>query len=334
MNRQESDGRRNSLGVRIITDEDAASVLHLPDAISAIENVLLELSLGKAKNMPRIAIETEMGVFRSMSAYSPNLRLACVNQGFWSSGFRGPKDKAKESGIISLYDSETAELCAIIRAPAFNEIRVGAITAVGVKHLANKGATSVGLIGSSSLARTQLMAVSSVRTIDEVRVYSREQSNRERFCKDMAGKVSAKLKPVTSAKEAVVGSEIILEATDADAATFDGSYLVEGAYVSSTKTGRHGTRQIDDETIKRASLFVIDFREQALIDGAGDVLEPVTRGLLDWKKIVELGDVIAKKVPGRVRASDVVVFKSCGMAISDLALARIVLDKLPMTERV
>ncbi|MHB2035993.1 MAG: ornithine cyclodeaminase family protein [Nitrososphaerales archaeon] len=322
------------MGIRFITDEDVISVLHLPDAISAIENVLSELSHGKAKNMPRIAIETELGVFRSMSAYSPGLRLAGVNQGFWSSGFKGPKDKAKESGLISLYDSETAELSAIVRAPAFNEMRVGALTAVGVKHLANKGATSVGLIGSSSLARNQLLAVSAVRSIDEVRVYSREQSNRERFCKDMAGMVSAKLTPVGSAKEAIMGSEIILEATDADTATFDGSYLVEGAYVSSTKTGRHGTRQIDDETIRRASLFVIDFREQALIDGAGDVLEPVTRGLLDWKNVVELGDVIAKKVPGRVRASDVVVFKSCGMAINDLALARLLLDKLPTTDLV
>ena len=247
----------------------------MKDAIAAIENVLSELSSGKAKNMPRIAIETELGVFRSMSAYSPGLKLAGVNQGFWSSGFKGPKDKAKESGIISLYDSETAELCAIIRAPAFNEMRVGAITAAGVKHLANEGASSVGLIGSSSQARTQLLAVSAVRAIDEVRVYSREQSNRERFCKEMAGIVSAKLKPVSSAKEAVTGSEIVLEATDADEATFDGRCLVEGAYVSSTKTGRHGTRQIDDETIRRAALFVIDFREQALVDGAGDVLEPV-----------------------------------------------------------
>jgi len=313
----------------IITDKTAKSVLRMQEAIPAVEAVLAELSAGQAKNMIRIGMETEMGIFRFMAAYSPSLKLAGVNQGFWSSGFKGDKAKAKSSGILSLYDTSKAELRAVVMAPSFNEIRVGAITGVAAKHLSNPAAKKVGLIGSSNQARTQLLGLSEVRAIEEVKVYSRNQRNRERFCKEMSKEVEAKLSPVESATEATRDAEIVLEATDADEPVIDGRNLSEGCYVSSIKTGRHGSRQLDDETVRRANLFAIDFKEQAIADGAGDVVLPIAKGILDWNKIVELGDIISKKIPGRKKESDLVVFKSCGMAIADLAIAALLLDATP-----
>lgn len=315
--------------IRMIADDQVRRSLNMTDAITAVEQVLRELSDGQAENFSRTSVSTGRGTFRFMGAFSRGLCLAGVLQGFWSSGYLGDKESAKASGLLSIYDTERGELRAILRTQSLNEMRVGAVTAIAVKHLSNPRPETVGLLGSGSQAKTQILAVCEVRKPERILVHSREKANREKFCEEMAGRVAAIVEPVSSLEPIIAESDIILEATDTNDAIIDTGALKDGCYISSIKTGRHGSRQIGDETIRRADLFVIDYREQAMVDGAGDVVVPIARGLLRWGDIVELGDIVTNRVPGRSKPSDVIVFKSCGMALNDLALARLVLDRTP-----
>jgi ornithine cyclodeaminase/alanine dehydrogenase-like protein (mu-crystallin family) len=84
-------------------------------------------------------------------------------------------------------------------------------------------------------------------------------------------------------------------------------------------------RELDNVVLERASFVCTDSREQAKLE-AGDLIEPVERGALDWLEVYELQDVVAGELQGRASDDDIVVFKSNGLAAWDLAAAARVLE--------
>jgi ornithine cyclodeaminase/alanine dehydrogenase-like protein (mu-crystallin family) len=87
--------------------------------------------------------------------------------------------------FVSLYSAQTGELLAFIEADRLGQIRTGAASGVATKYLARKDAKSVAIYGSGWQARSQLSAICQVRNISDVRVFSRKQENRDRFCDEM-----------------------------------------------------------------------------------------------------------------------------------------------------
>ena len=78
--------------------------------------------------------------------------------------------------------------------------------------------------------------------------------------------------------------------------------------------------------LERASFVCCDSREQARLE-SGDLIEPVERGVLDWLEVHELQEVVAGELPGRQAESDLIVFKSNGLAAWDLAIGATVVER-------
>jgi ornithine cyclodeaminase/alanine dehydrogenase-like protein (mu-crystallin family) len=105
-----------------------------------------------------------------------------------------------------------------------------------------------------------------------------------------------------------------------------GEWLRPGAVVCAAGANRREARELDNEVLARASFVCCDSREQARIE-AGDLVEPVERGVLDWLEVHELAEVVSGDVAGRQSDDDVVIFKSVGIAAEDLAVAKLVYDR-------
>jgi alanine dehydrogenase len=105
-----------------------------------------------------------------------------------------------------------------------------------------------------------------------------------------------------------------------------GEWLRPGALVCAAGANRLEARELDNAVLERAGFVCCDSLEQARIE-AGDLVEPVERGVLDWLEVHELASVVGGDVPGRQSADDIVVFKSVGIAAEDLAVAKLVLDR-------
>jgi ornithine cyclodeaminase/alanine dehydrogenase-like protein (mu-crystallin family) len=83
-------------------------------------------------------------------------------------------------------------------------------------------------------------------------------------------------------------------------------------------------RELDNVVLERASFVCCDSREQSQRE-AGDLIEPVERGVLDWLEVHELHEVVTGEEQGRASDDDIVLFKSNGIAAWDLAAgARVV----------
>ncbi|MCL4519785.1 MAG: ornithine cyclodeaminase family protein [Thaumarchaeota archaeon] len=310
----------------IISDEEVRSFVKPHDAIRAIEEVLTDYASGAAVNIPRIAIKGENSTYRIMSGAMLSKNIAGTKQGIWSSDIKSDKKLAMMGELVTLYDMTSGELLALVNSHYLNEIRTGASGAVGTKYLSNKESCRIALLGSSHQARTLLLCTSLVRQIDEVKVYSRTEKNRDEFCKKIRDELPVKVRSVASSSEAVKDSDIILEATSSKTPVFDGSELKSGSHVTAIGTGFNGASTIDEAAVKRSGRMFVLSKEQARSEKLGDVLNPLRHGIIDWDDVFEISDLIVGKVKGRASLDDITLYKANGIALIDLAIAMFVYE--------
>jgi ornithine cyclodeaminase/alanine dehydrogenase-like protein (mu-crystallin family) len=180
--------------------------------------------------------------------------------------------------------------------------------------LAAPEASKLAIIGSGFQAQSQFDAIQAVRQIKEVRVWSRNQANRESFAKSVGGVAAS------SAEEAVLGADIIATATWAKDPVLASEWVAEGAHINAMGSNQATRRELPSDLIARAGLIAVDSIEQAKIEAGDLLLAPV-----NWTdpRIVELKDLEARP-PG----SPVTIFKSIGLGVEDVAAAAFVYERL------
>ena len=211
-------------------------------------------------------------------------------------------------------------------------IRTAATSAVGTRHLARDDAKILGILGAGGEAKYHLLALSKLRKFDAAKVYCRTESTRREFCRTMEKLVSFEVMAAASAKEVVEGADVLLTATNSNVPVFSGEWIQPGCHVTSIMGGNVGLvragvaattrRELDDTTIKRTDVIVVNSREQAIQDEQGDLFDPVQAGFLTWQKVGELGELLNAKIPGRTAANQITLFKNnAGQGIADVAVA-------------
>jgi ornithine cyclodeaminase len=191
--------------------------------------------------------------------------------------------------------------------------------------MARADARSVGIFGTGWQARSQLEAVCAVRQIQAIKAFGRDATRRQTFCAEMTQQLGIPVEPADTAEAAVNGTDVLITSTNAREPLFDGNWLEPGAHVNAIGSNALIRREVDDATVRRSALIVVDSKEQARLE-CGDLLGPLERGLIHWEQVRELGDVVAGFIPGRRQASDISLFESHGLAIWDLAAGMAVYD--------
>jgi alanine dehydrogenase len=209
--------------------------------------------------------------------------------------------------VIQLFKPETGEPLVLMDGRLITEERTAAVSAVATEHLARPDASVLALIGSGVQARSHLKALRLVRDLREVRVWS------PRHAGDFAREFD--VRAATSPEEAVAGADVIVTATTSKTPVLRGEWLSPGAHINAVGARRPDWRELDDEVLRRARLYV-DSREAAQKE-SGDVRAAD-------EVVAELGEVAAGTRPGRRSADEVTVFKSLGLAVEDVASADLV----------
>jgi len=228
--------------------------------------------------------------------------------------------------VLPLFDAESGEMLALLDGSSFNPAKTGAAGAVGVDTLARADADTVGLIGSGTQARGQLLATATVRDLSEVRVFSPTPENRESFAAQMDERLNATVEAVETSERAVSDTDVVITATTASDPVFDGEWLSPGTHVTAMGQYHPEKRELDGRTIERAK-YVLDLRERVDRD-AGAYIQAVAEGLIEEDHVhAELGDVVAGATPGRESAEEITVFDSGGTGIETVAAAKLLYDR-------
>jgi ornithine cyclodeaminase/alanine dehydrogenase-like protein (mu-crystallin family) len=226
--------------------------------------------------------------------------------------------------VITLFDIESGDLRAVVDAEAITGARTGATAALAADLLCRPAVGVAAIIGTGSVARTQLPALQAVRPADEIRVYSRNPLNRAEFVAEMQPCVETKLVVVDTAEAAYDGAGLVTLATKSPTAVFARSHLEPGMHVSSVGSARPNLSELEPDAFDVFDIVACDSVHLVFAE-SGDAIAAVESGLFDESKAVDLASLVALPVPRDDH--DTTLFKSTGTGLQDLSLALAVLDR-------
>ena len=293
-----------------LNDQEVAQLLPMNECIDVLDRAFANAGEGKVDNTPRNRIRMPGGFFHFMAA-------ADAGHGVFGykayPSFGGP---GSAKMIVMLYDYETGGLLACMEAGRLGQIRTGAASGVATKYMAKEDAATVAVIGSGFQARTQLEAVCS----------GRREERREEFAKRSSESLNLEVAAVGSAQECVEGADVVIVITSAREPALLGEWLSPGAHINAAGGNHWMRREIDEEAVLRSEVIVVDDLDQAKIE-CGDLLWLEPRGTFRWDMAKELQDVVAGRVKGRPSSDSITLFESMGLALEDIAAAKLVYDK-------
>jgi len=304
-----TDGR-----LQFFDEAQVRAALSYDDLIPTMRQALTDLSAGRAAQPLRtvMSVAAHTGWFAVMPAVYGGVmgaKLVTTPPGNADRGMH------THQAVIQLFRADTGEPLAIMDGRLITEMRTAAVSAVAVDLLAQPDAKVLGILGSGVQARSHVQALSRVRKFEEIRVWSRTEGNARRFAEEVGAQV-------TTAEEAVSGADVVLTLTSSPEPVLRGRWLKKDAIVCAVGAVTPNRRELDDEAMRGA--VVVESREAALRE-PGDIL------LAKAEVSAEIGELLqGKQLDRRDRP---VVFKSVGIAIEDVASAKLVYDRISNGKR-
>ncbi len=295
-----------------VTENDVGEFLDMPTALQALRDMFSAEAKGQANTVPRT--RWPFG----------SVRLNVMGGGERSSKRFAVKSYGGGAFHVLLY-AEGKGLLAIIEANTLGQIRTGAASAVATEKMARPEGKKVALIGTGRQAHTQALALKAVGMLSELVVAARDRARLEAFCQKLAGELGAPVRAAASAQEAAAGADIVVTATNSAEPVLMHAWLAPGAHVNAMGANAANRREIDADTVLKASLVVTDHIEQAKTEAA-EFIDLAKAGRFDWNTVKPLHQIVTgpsiKRDP-----SAITLFKSLGVGLEDLAVGSIIYDR-------
>ena len=309
--------------MRIISEAEARRLVDASDAFTVVERGFADVARGDAMLFAPVAGRgtnpaTRFGVKAGIDVARrcPGIKVGS----YW------PDNRARglpaHGSTTLLLDDDTGFPTALVAATHLNALRTAAADAVGVDHLARADATILAIVGAGNQAWFDLMAIRRVRAIREVRVWNRTMAAAEQFAARARETGIAAI--ATDIRSAVRDADIVVTATAARAPLVQSGWIAPGTHISAMGADGPGKQELDPALVAVAARFA-DLPAQAAV--IGECQHAVAAGLIDAGSITAIGAVIDGQAPGRVDPAAITLFDSSGIAIQDLAIARLAVER-------
>lgn len=305
----------------IIEKEQVRSLLTPDKCIQAMEQALMDLENGVCAmpqrlicTMPNTAAFGFMPAYvgdyfgaKVLTAYAPNM------------GTEYPS----HIGYVILFESLHCTVSAMVDASVVTEIRTGCVSAVATRLLARADAHKLTVIGAGAQARSHLAAIRLVRDITEVTVYDINQAAANRYAAEMSEKYSIPVKVAASVEEAVADADIICTLCPAKQPYLTRDMVKPGTHINAVGTFSPVTREVASDLVAASRLY--SDHTPATKKESGEYLIPLQEGLITEDHILgSVGQLLLNQAPGRISDSDITIFDALGLAVEDVASAKMV----------
>lgn len=313
----------------ILSRKEVQRALPMDQMIGATKDAYGALSAGKAVVPQRIhlPIQPHGGMSLFMPAYleHPENEALAVKI---VSVFPGNTDRGLPiiHGAVLVLEADTGRPVALLEGGSLTAIRTGAASGAATDILARMDSKVAAIFGAGIQSRTQLEAICTVRRIEKVLVFDPQPEIVTKFISEMAGygPVPDDIRQAGTPQEAVSMADVICCATTSSQPVFEDQHLMPGVHINGVGSYTPAMQEIPPQTVERSALFV-DSRSAALGE-AGDIIQPIQEGRFDEHHIrAELGEIINGEKPGREFSDQITFFKSVGVAVQDVAAARLAL---------
>src|SRR5262245_28236055 len=253
----------------ILSNDDVEKLLTMRECVAVMEEAYVELADGRGVSRTRsdcftpTARADALYSLKSMDGIAPKFGVGAVpiNSDIITWPRRGNTMRREKFaaapnnryvGLVLLFSSENGEPLAILPDGVMQRMRVGAANGLGIKYLARKDASTIGILGAGWQAGSQLMAACAVRKITSIRCFSPTKDNREAFAAQMSAFLGVEVIPVAQPEEALAGADIAMCASNSLDPIFFERWVVPGLHMSSIKLP-----EIETMAVKRAQRLVL-----------------------------------------------------------------------------
>ncbi|NDP43831.1 MAG: ornithine cyclodeaminase family protein [Aromatoleum sp.] len=306
----------------------AALALTDDEILGAVEDGLAAQGRGETVIEPRVHLVPGGGVnghFNVLRGSIAPLALAGVKVvSDYVDNYR--QGLPSEMGLLNLFDPATGRPLAIIDAAGLTDMRTGAVTALGAKHLARKSSRILGHIGARGTAYWNVRLLDRLFDFAEIRVHSRRAESRDAFAARLTRDLGKPVRVVPDWESCVRGADIVVEA----------SRLPQPAPLLKTEWIQPGALVVPYGTMSAVELSLTDIMDKVVVDDwgqcksglFGSLRAHVESGRLSEASLhAELGQIVAGTKPGREADDETILFWHRGLSLSDIALGHAMLQK-------
>ncbi len=306
----------------------AALALTDNEIIDAVEAGLAAQGRGETVIEPRMHLVPGRGIdghFNVLRGFVAPLSLAGVKVvGDFVDNYK--RDLPSEMGLLDLFDPETGQPVAVIDAAGLTDMRTGAVTAIGARHLARKSSRVLGHLGARGTAYWNVRLLDSLFHFDEIRVHSRRAESRDAFALKLAEDLGQAIVATDDWESCVRGADIVVEA----------SRLTKPEPLLRTEWIQPGAFVVPYGTMSAVELSLTDIMDKLVVDDwgqcksgqFGSLRAHVEAGKLSQRTLhAELGEIVAARKPGREHDDETILLWHRGLSLSDIALGAAMLDK-------
>jgi len=292
----------------------------MAEIISALESMFREKGEGRVEMPPKIGVHTLPDAFiHAMPAYIAAQKAVGMK---WVSGY--PENSKRGlpyiAGLLILNDAETGMPLAVMDCTWITAKRTGAATAVAAKYLARGESETVGMLGCGVQGRSNLEALKVSFPIKRVRAYDVHPERSAKYAQEMSAELMIEAVSVATAREAVVGSDIVVTAGPIlrqPHATIQSGWLSEGAFASLVDFDSYW----HPDALRQADKFCTDdvpqleyYREIGYFQN----LPPIH---------ADLGELVTDRKPGRQTFAERTFACNLGLALDDIATAPLIYQR-------
>jgi len=283
----------------------------------AVESAFADHGRGQVQMPPKVYITLPDGDFRTMPAYLPSLGIAGVKIVNVHPG-NPARGLPTVMALTVILDIGTGRPVAVINATRLTDMRTGAAGAVACKYLSPKKEVVLGVVGTGRQAEAQVAAISRELKIRQIKVWSRDPGHVRRFA-DRFMEFPCVAAPV----EKVCDCDVLVTTTPSRSPIVRDEWIHEGTHINAIGADAPGKEELDPAILRRAQVFVDD---PAQAVHSGEINVPISSGMYREADLAgTLGELVIGKKHRR-NADAITVFDSTGLAIQDLAIAKIAMQ--------
>jgi len=301
----------------ILNKRDVQDLLRMPDVIRVVEDAFISLGQNKVSMPPKSYLVVEHGDFRAMpAAITGAAGIKWINV--------HPKNKAKDlpsiMAVLIYNDPETGYPLAIMDATQITAYRTAAASAIASKYLARKNSHSLGIIGAGHQAHTHIMAHLECFDFESIKIYDLSKTATGRLIDSFSDY------PLTVCSlEEAVASDIVCTLTPSKSPILKHTWIKPGTHINAVGADAKGKEELEPSILDKAIVIVDDLGQAS---AAGEINVPLSNGIYKVDQIhATLSEIILGKKKGRTDDKTITIFDSTGIAIEDIATAKLVYEK-------
>ncbi len=292
-------------------------LLTMPDVLRAVEDAFKALGQDQATMPAKAYLVVEQGDFRAMPAAIPGgagMKWVNVHP-------QNPSRGLPTVMAVMVYnDPETGYPLAVMDATDITAYRTGATSALASKYLARQDSHTLGIIGAGRQAYTQILAHAELFDLRLVKVFDQSRAASEQLISSLPG-----YQLEECSLEEAANSDIVCTLTPSRVPLVKKEWITQGTHINAIGADAQGKQELEPSILAEGIIVVDDMRQAS---AAGEINVPVSQGLFTTDEVyATLGEIAVGKRQGRTTRDVITIFDSTGVAIEDVATARLIYEK-------